>query len=234
MKTLTRILFIVLFAILAAPQLKAQNPVLGAWKSVSGNTTSLMLVTDGYVTITTYDDSGFKSTLGGTWQGTRDDGGTISIEFNSADPSQVGTKQEADATFEGDQFVSVLGGNKNTWTRVDDGNSQMSGVWQITGREANGAMNQMQPGDRKTIKVLTGTKFQWIAMNTKTGEFFGTGGGTYTFGNGAYTEKIEFFSRDNSRVGTTLTFKGAVKGDKWDHSGNSSKGDPIHEEWTRK
>jgi hypothetical protein len=73
-----------------------------------------------------------------------------------------------------------------------------------------------------------------VAINTQTGEFFGTGGGTYTFENNVYTENIDFFSRDNSRVGASLEFKGTVNGNKWDHSGKSSKGDPIHEEWTRK
>jgi hypothetical protein len=230
MKTLAQILFLFLFAIVHIPRVKAQQDVVGAWQSKTGNATSLMLITPGYFTITAYDASGFKSTMGGTW----DNSGATNIEFNSADSTQVGTKPAASADFEGDQLVTTLGDNRTTWTRIDNGNSPMTGVWQITGREANGTMNAMKPGDRKTIKVLTGTKFQWIAMNTKTGQFFGTGGGSYTFENGAYTEKIEFFSRDNSRVGATLTFKGAVTGDKWDHSGKSSKGDPIHEEWTRK
>ncbi|TWV99796.1 hypothetical protein [Chitinophaga pinensis] len=72
------------------------------------------------------------------------------------------------------------------------------GVWQITGRENNGAMNAMKPGDRKTIKILTGTKFQWIAMIQRQDSFLALVV-EHTFENGAYTEKIEFFSRDNSR-----------------------------------
>lgn len=83
------------------------------------------------------------------------------------------------------------------------------------------------------MKILTGTRFQWVAINQETGEFFGSGGGTYTFDNGTYTEKIEFFSRDSSRIGAELSFKGSVNGNNWDHSGKSSKGDPIHEVWTR-
>jgi hypothetical protein len=233
MRTLTKLLFIALFAIAYIPQSKAQSEVPGAWKSTSGSTTSLLLITPTYFSITVYDNAGFKSTLGGTWSSS-DNGGILNIEFNSADPSQVGKQLESTARFEDDQLTTTLNGNTTTWTRVDDGNSEMAGVWQITGREANGTMSAMKPGDRKTIKILTGKKFQWIAMNTKTGEFFGTGGGTYTFKDGTYTENIEFFSRDNSRVGASLSFKGAVIGDKWDHSGKSSKGDPIHEEWTRK
>lgn len=233
MRTLTQLFFFVLLAFAGTTELKAQSEVLGAWKSASGTTNSLLLVTPGYFSITVYDNTGFKSTQGGSWTSS-DNGGMVTIEFNSADSSQVGKQFESTANFEGDQLTTTLNGNTTTWKRVDDGNSQMAGVWQITGREVNGKMNTMNPGDRKTIKILTGTKFQWIAMNTKTGQFFGTGGGSYTFENGVYTEKIEFFSRDNSRVGASLAFKGALNGDKWDHSGKSSKGDPIHEEWTRK
>jgi hypothetical protein len=62
----------------------------------------------------------------------------------------------------------------------------------------------------------------------------GTGGGTYTFANGKYTEHIEFFSRDSSRVGAALTFDGKLENGDWHHSGLSSKGDPIYEVWSRK
>ncbi|SHN22350.1 membrane or secreted protein [Chitinophaga sp. CF418] len=234
MKTLIKRVFTLLLTIVTIAQSNAQSEVLGAWKSTAGTTTSLMLVTPAYFSITVYDTAGFKSTFGGTWSGSSDNTGVTKIEFNSAEPSQVGKQLGATVDFHGDELVTTLNGNKTTWTRVDNGNSEMTGVWQITGRETNGTMSAMNPGDRKTIKILTSTKFQWIAMNTKTGEFFGTGGGSYTFANGVYTENIEFFSRDNSRVGASLTFKGSVNGDKWDHSGKSSKGDPIHEEWTRK
>jgi len=230
MKTLATI-SLLLLTLLGA---RAQSPVIGAWKATSGTTTSVLLITDGYFTITVYDGNTFKSTMGGTWQSNSEGTATTTIEFDSRDKSKVGTHPEADAEFTGDQLTSSIGDEKNTWTRIDDGNSPMLGVWQITAREANGKMNEMKPGARKTIKILTGTRFQWVAINTETGEFFGTGGGTYTFENGTYTEKIEFFSRDSSMVGASLSFKGDVNGNKWDHSGNSSKGDPIHEEWTRK
>ena len=86
-------------------------------------------------------------------------------------------------------------------------------------------MNNIKRSARKTIKILTGERFQWAAINTATGEFFGTGGGTYTFKDGRYSEKIEFFSRDSSRVGITLDFEGKVEGVNWHHRGKSSKGD---------
>ena len=57
------------------------------------------------------------------------------------------------------------------------------------------------------MKILSGSRFQWIAYNTETRQFMGTGGGTYLTANGKYIEQIEFFSRDNSRVGAKLDFE---------------------------
>ena len=85
---------------------------------------------------------------------------------------------------------------------------------------------------RKTMKILSGTRFQWIAYNTETKQFMGTGGGTYTTNNGKYTENIEFFSRDDSKAGLSLEFNYELIDGDWHHSGLSSKGDPIHEIWS--
>jgi hypothetical protein len=71
------------------------------------------------------------------------------------------------------------------------------------------------------------------AINPETKEFFGTGGGTYTFKSGKYTENIEFFSRDSSRVGASLSFDGKLNNGEWHQSGLSSKGDSIYEVWSR-
>jgi hypothetical protein len=85
---------------------------------------------------------------------------------------------------------------------------------------------------RKTMKILSGTRFQWIAYDTDTKQFLGTGGGTYTTQQGEYAERIEFFSKDETRVGLRLKFNYALKDGDWEHSGLSSKGDPIHEIWS--
>ena len=82
------------------------------------------------------------------------------------------------------------------------------------------------------MKILSSSRFQWIAYNTATGKFSGTGGGSYTAENGVYTEHIEFFSRDDSRVGAQLSFEYEVIENEWHHSGKSSKGKPIYEIWS--
>jgi len=114
---------------------------------------------------------------------------------------------------------------------VEPGNLQ--GAWLMSGRIIDNAMQSRDTSEpRKTMKILTGTRFQWIAYNTETKQFMGSGGGTYTTVNGEYTERIEFFSKDDSKVGLSLKFKYELIDGKWHHSGLSSKGDPIHEIWS--
>lgn len=84
------------------------------------------------------------------------------------------------------------------------------------------------------MKFLKDGFFQWIAFNTESFQFFGSGGGTYEAAAGKYTETITFFSRDNSRVGAVLPFEFDVQGPDWFHKGFSSKGAPMHEVWTNR
>ena len=73
-----------------------------------------------------------------------------------------------------------------------------------------------------------------LIFNLEKKEFKGTGGGTYTTINGKYSEKIEFFSRDNSRVGMNLEFNYDIDKGNWIHKGKTSKGDPLHEIWVKR
>jgi hypothetical protein len=129
----------------------------------------------------------------------------------------------------------VLEGGDRAFTRLDNGGpGLLSGAWLITGRMQNNELQKITPGARRTMKIMSGTRFQWIAYNVDTKEFFGTGGGTYLTENGKYTENIEFFSRDSSRVGMSLHFDFAIENGDWRHKGKSSKGDPIDEVWTQR
>ncbi|HYH55437.1 MAG TPA: hypothetical protein VD772_02430, partial [Anseongella sp.] len=193
------------------------------------------ILVDGYFARTTYkkNEPAFISTMGGTFSY---DGSTMSgtLEFNSNDAGQVGESFSIRAKLNGDRLtVNHQDGSSETWERIDKAENDLAGVWRITQRDSEGKMNEIPLRARRTLKILSGTRFQWAAINVETGEFSGTGGGTYTFENGTYTENIEFFSRDNSRVGMSLSFEGEVKGDDWHHKGKSSKGDPIYEVWSK-
>lgn len=212
--------------------------LIGAWQndhvSESGEAlTSVLIVADGYQVITTYNPQtgAFIHTNGGTWKLD----GTImteTVEFDTNNADLVGktVSFEIDLT---NNTLQIVGNNKQ-FKRVDDGTSgQLQGAWLMSGRVRDGE-TQSRPTDtpRKTMKILSGTRFQWIAYNTETKQFMGTGGGTYTTQNGKYTETIEFFSRDQSRVGASLEFTYALKDGNWYHSGLSSKGDAIYEIWS--
>jgi hypothetical protein len=156
-------------------------------------------------------------------------------EFNSADPAVVGTEKSVPIALNQRKLTAGESGKAQEWVQLDNGTpGQLSGAWLITGRMREGQMSKMTPGARRTMKILSGTRFQWIAYNVETKEFSGTGGGAYTTENGKYTENILFFSRDNSRVGASLQFEFAIEDGAWHHKGLSSKGDPIDELWTKR
>ena len=154
-------------------------------------------------------------------------------DFYTPDPQRVGETRNYEVTLSGDELrLEEEGGDVEVWRRVSDSENDLSGNWVITGRQRNGELSRSTPGARRTIKILGGDRFQWVAFNSDTGEFFGSGGGTYTAEDGKYVEDIEFFSRDDSRVGASLPFEYEVKNGEWHHRGKSSKGEPIYEIWS--
>ncbi len=154
-------------------------------------------------------------------------------DFDTEDTARIGKPKEAVLSWEGDNTIVISDGSvSKKWEKIPVATDALTRNWVITGRERNGEMSTMTPGDRRTVKILSGGRFQWIAFNSATGEFSDTGGGTYTAIDGKYIENIEFFSRDDSRVGASLEFDFEVKDGKWHHKGTSSKGDPIYEIWS--
>jgi hypothetical protein len=235
-KLLLLVLVATLIGVMAFRKINTADAVTGAWNLKSGNTEQVLLFMDGYFTHTTYDKGGkqFIQTRGGTY--TFDKGKlTVQYEFDTQNKEQVGQAVTYTASLNGGQLVADLVGTSSGWSRIDEGNAPLAGLWTITARRQEGTLQPIhQTGTRKTVKILTGTRFQWAAIDPGTKQFMGTGGGTYTFQNGKYTEQIEFFSRDSSRVGSSLSFDGKLEAGNWHHSGLSSKGDPIYEVWSRR
>ncbi len=212
------------------------DSLTGAWELKMGNDDHVLMFMDGYFTYTVFDKSGrrFVRTCGGTYSFQKD-GLQVQYEFDTRDKEIVGKTAAFTADITDNSMKFNITGKEARWTRTDKGTAPLSGLWAITARKQNGELQAIhQRGTRKTVKILTGTRFQWAAIDPGTKEFMGTGGGTYTFADGKYTEKIEFFSRDSSRVGGSLTFDGKLEAGDWHHSGLSSKGDPIYEVWSRK
>lgn len=227
-------------SLLVCTALSAQS-LIGAWQfeetSDSGQELNVtVILTDGFQVATWYDaeTGAFVKTNGGLWS---IEGNTVTevIEFDSENNERVGSEVSFQIEW-GNRNTMRIAGSESWLRRIDAGQpGELAGAWLMSGRKRNGE-GEIQSRDtsrpRKTMKILSGTRFQWIAYNTETKEFKGSGGGTYTAEEGVYTENIEFFSRDDSRVGASLPFTFELVDGEWHHSGNSSKGDPMYEVWS--
>lgn len=211
----------------------------GAWKLMENggekvaDAETVKIYQDGYFAFGTKEvpDNSFVRAGGGEY--TTDGAYTEYYDFHTSNPELVGTEQPYEFQLENEKlYLTRPDGTKEVWHRLSNMENDLSGNWVFTGRKQNDEISRSTPGDRRTVKILGGGRFQWIAFNSQTKEFSGTGGGTYTAEDGIYTENIEFFSRDDSRVGAQLQFDYQVKDGDWHHSGKSSKGDPMYEIWS--
>ncbi|MFC2185879.1 membrane or secreted protein [Fulvivirgaceae bacterium LMO-SS25] len=165
------------------------------------------------------------------------DNGKLNVEvaFDTEDSTMVGTTIAYDYSLDGNTFTTMHDGNTYVYSKIDDSVTDLTGNWRMLGRpNADGVLEERRPvGDRVTIKILSGTRFQWAAINTGTKQFLGTGAGTYTIEDSTYTEHITVFSRNNDRVGAVLPFNYRIQDGDWYHSGNNSSGEPMAEVWAR-
>lgn len=157
----------------------------------------------------------------------------VRLEFDSQ--YDIYSKSEENISYKLEGNKLMVGDPSLTYFKQNKSNQELDGFWLFatrgpdTGQERRGDENP-----RKTLKVLLDGSFQWIAYNTESFKFFGTGGGSYKAENGTYTESIEFFSRDNSRVGADLQFTYKLEGDDWHHTGKNSRGEPLYEIWSKR
>lgn len=232
-------LLALVFLALSVITLQAQSPI-GAWESTTTSKSGItfktvVIFSSNYQVSTTYDKrtGKFKSTNGGSWS-LHGDLLTENVEFHSTKPEMVGTTKSFKVVIK-DETLYVEGSDQK-FVKIDDGKpGDLAGAWLMSARKRGDTMQSRDTSlPRKTMKVISGTRFQWIAYNTETKKFMGTGGGTYTTKDGIYVENIEFFSKDLSRVGASLKFSYNLKNGDWYHSGKSSKGAPISEVWSER
>ncbi len=178
-----------------------------------------ILMDDEYFVETQFMSSSnqFVKTIGGFYQKNGNDI-IVNLEFNS--------------NYSNDSLKNISISDSSGWEKISGVTLPLQGKWLMSGRvrgKTERRRDTNQP--RKTMKILVDGYFQWIAFNTNTFSFMGTGGGSYTAENGIYKENIDYFSRDNKKVGISLSFSYLIKGQDWHHKGFSSKGDPLHEIW---
>ena len=234
--------YLILPLVFLASWVSAQS-LDGAWKLIAknGNPVNeqefIKIYQDDYFAFGAKNISGnsFVGAGGGPYS-LQETGYTETLDFFTLDPEKVGQKTTYRIELQGNRMNISANTGQGTlaevWERVSDSRDELTGNWVITGRKRENEISRSTPGARRTIKILSGGRFQWVAFNSETKEFSGTGGGTYTAVDGKYTENITFFSRDDSRVGASLGFDFEVMDGEWHHSGLSSTGNPIYEIWT--
>lgn len=241
MKILMSILALVFFLSVLAGNAQ-QNDLSGAWRLTSQEGSALeegevvFIYQDNYFIFAQYGDDGTFMMAGGGEYRPQNGAYELLYDFHSEDSSLVGQKQRYSYSLE-DNSLSLEGNNASqTFRRIDDCESPLSGVWRFATRldEEGKPGERRGPGPRQTIKVLSGERFQWAAFNNETKQLSGTGGGSYRISDGKYVETIEFFSKDDNRVGMSLDFDYEIKGDDWYHLGKSTTGNPVREIWERK
>lgn len=224
--------FAVLFLLFALTSFSPQNtsPKGAFMLQQPDGTNMLVLLSDNYYTLTAFNpaDKKFLFTWGGPFVAENNQMSVL-VEFDSRTKETLGQKIPIDYKMENNSLVMT----GTAFKELAATDTELTGCWRIAGRVQNGQKSAIPKRARKTLKILTGNRFQWMAINTETGDFSGTGGGTYQLQNGIYTETIDFFSRDSSRVGLSLAFEAKQEAGLWQHKGKSSKGDPVEEEWLR-
>ncbi len=244
MKTLIQFIAGVLLVSLVALSVHAQE-LSGAWKLVSQNgkpfaDESIKIYGDGYFMFAVYDNTGKFIRAGGGNYSIAHKQYTEVHDFFTADSTRVRQPLTYSFAVKKDELTleaTVQGvKQKETWKKVDEAASALSGAWRFGARvDDDGVAGQRRGGTspRQTLKILSGKYFQWAAFNYETKQFMGSGGGVYTLADGKYTENIQFFARDNSRSGMSLTFDCRLEGTDWYHKGKGTTGNPVSEVWER-
>ena len=207
----------ILFLWLTTSSLFAQQ-----YQSKEGRLTTIVQIMDGYYTEVVFEENPpkFMSARGGF------------ISNNTPNPL---VNLEYNSLFEQDSLTTISLAALDAFVIVAEKPQALDGQWLMGGRMRNGEISYRDTsGPRKTLKVLFNGHFQWMAFNTDTFAFMGTGGGNYSSVDGIYKEEIKFFSRDDSRVGAILPFDYELISGEWHHKGKSSKGGPIHEIWIQR
>lgn len=233
-----------LVAVFFTLTLSAQN-LSGAWKLVNQNgkpftDECIKIYSDSYFMFAIHKADGSFVKAGGGRYTSKGKEYTEVLDFYTTDSAQVRkpvaysfSVKKGEMTIEAKMHGGTL---KETWKKVDEASSSLSGAWRFGARvDDAGVAGQRRGGDspRQTLKILSGNYFQWAAFNYETKQFMGSGGGTYKLEDGKYTETIRFFSRDNSRSGMSLTFECRLDGSDWYHKGKGTTGNPVSEVWER-
>ncbi|WP_127844162.1 hypothetical protein [Psychroflexus aestuariivivens] len=214
----------------------SQN-LTGAWQKVDNSKfKTIKLYSNHYFTSATYDESDgeFIEASAGTF--TKNDFDYIeNIETHSESTSLAGTYINFNYEIKNDtlKIKDKNSRHEETWVKIDEAKKEHVTCYRIHEVFRDSKWQTIGYKPRKTIKMLSDNYYQVIAINSQTGEFFGSSGGKWTSLDDKHQEHIKFFSKNQSMTGVTLEFRKNIEGDIWHHDGKSSKGEYIQERWIK-
>ncbi|MEQ9231962.1 MAG: DUF4488 domain-containing protein [Cyclobacteriaceae bacterium] len=211
--------------------------LIGAWERTDKpdlvEEKSYMIITDGFVVTTTVEaeTGGFIRSRLEEWTLFDSSRFNVQLVFDTEYPEAEGGEYDAEISVRRNSMI--LDGEE--WIRVDEGSdSKLTGIWKMTGVTLEGKkINLGLNHPRREIKILSGTRFQWIDYDKNSRTFTASGGGTYELKNNVYTEHIEFLTNEPEWIGSSISFQFKVSEGKWYHIGKGEDGVPIDEVWTR-
>ncbi len=240
-----KLIFLVLGLALLPVANSAAQDIRGAWKLTLQNGKPfehecIKIYSEGHFMFAVNEASGkFLKAGGGNYVLKGDEYSEI-MDFYTTDSTRVRTPVTYSLSMKKDELTIKASMHGTTltevWRKVDKSTSPLMGAWRFGARvDDNGVVGERRGAGspRQTIKILSGKYFQWAAFNYETRQFMGTGGGEYVLKNDKYTERIRFFSRDNTRAGMALTFDYRLEGSDWYHKGKGTTGNPVSEVWER-
>ncbi len=227
----------ILLSILMSLQLSKAQELKGAWQKIEQNTDeqkTIKFYSDFYFTSATYLESTgeFISASGGTYSLSNSDY-IENYEIDSKSRAVTGTYLNFDFEIKNDtlNLQDKNSRNKEAWVKIDSSDGEHVTCWKIHEVFRESRWQTIEDSPRKTLKMLTDNYYQVLALNSQTGEFFGSSGGQWTFEDGKHHEIVQFFSKNPNMVGDTLSFKKEIKDSIWSHNGKSSEGEYIQERW---
>lgn len=135
----------------------AQPNISGAWQAGTKENNMVMIVADKFYSVAVYNqkDKSYIGTYGGTFRIEKD--AFISMnEFNTLNKEDIGVEVRSAFQLKGNAVKLAT----YDFKRLDDGKpGQLAGAWLITARVTGNGMQTMTPGVRKTMKILSGTRF---------------------------------------------------------------------------
>lgn len=235
MSTIKKLVRFQSIAILLCINFSMAQIASGTYFSDLDNVRHELKITETYLIHTIYekDPARFIKTTGGFYT-IEDSEIIVTLEFNSNFEGDGLQKLVIPFAIEDETLVLALH-PKLSFKLANTNTQDLEGQWLFGTRGPDkGQERRGETNTRKTLKYLQDGRFQWIAYDTDGMKFKGTGGGSFTSIDGIYTENIEFFSRDNNRVGASLEFNYEIKSDDWHHTGKNSKGEPMYEIWVKR